>query len=58
MELELFHMQHLKPGAKFQKPLKWPRSSNLLNEKYENGNQNAIAAFAQKICTQSFVNVV
>ena len=47
MELELFHIGHVKSGAKFQKLLKWARSQNLLNQKYANRNQNAIAAFVQ-----------
>ena len=51
MELKLFHIWHLKSGAKFQKLLKWARPYDLLNQKYKNGNQNVIAAFAQHICT-------
>ena len=51
MELQLFNIYHLKSGAKFQKLLKRALPLDLLNQKYEKENQNAIATFLQNICT-------
>ena len=51
MELKLFHIWHLKSGAKFPETIKMSSSLKSFKTKIRNRNQDAIAAFVQHICT-------